>query len=326
MPVATAAPRRRLGALLPALLAALPLAAQVPPAASPPGKPPREAQAPGDLELLTDVTYGRAGDVELKLDLAVPREGAGPFPAVVFIHGGGWHAGSRKQYAGIVQTLARQGYAAATVDYRFAPKHPFPAQVEDVKCAVRWLRANAAARRIDPDRIGAVGDSAGGHLVAMLGTTSKEDGLEGTGGCAEQSSRIQAYVALYGPFDMAHGYARSGTQPAAQATYLRFVLHQWLGGPPEKVPARYTAASPIAHVSKDDAPALLLHGTADNLVLPEQSERFEKALREAGVEVALVRVAGAGHGFHGKDLDKALAEAKAFLDRRLRGPAGDRKD
>jgi acetyl esterase/lipase len=308
--------RSPIAALL-SILAALPLAAQTPPAAT---------QAPGDVELLADLTYGRAGDVELKLDLALPREGTGPFPAVVFIHGGGWHGGSRKQYTGIIQPLARQGYASATVDYRLAPKHPFPAQVEDVKCAVRWLRANAERHRIDPGRIGAVGDSAGGHLVAMLGTTSKEDGLEGAGGCADQSSHVQAYVAFYGPFDMTYGYARSETQPAAQAAYLRTVLHQWLGGPPDQVPERYKAASPVTYVTKDDAPALLLHGTADNLVLPEQSERFEKALREAGVDVSLVRLEGAGHGFRGKDQEKAMAETKAFLDRHLRGPGGLRRN
>ena len=128
-----------------------------------------------EIAIERDLTYGKGGDTELKLDLAMPKTGDGPFPAVVFLHGEGWRAGNRQQMNHFIEGMARLGYVSITVDYRLVPTARFPAQVEDCKAAVRWLRANAKKYRVRPDRIGVVGFSAGGHLASMLGVTAQED-------------------------------------------------------------------------------------------------------------------------------------------------------
>jgi acetyl esterase/lipase len=149
----------------------------------------------------THVPYCEVDGVELRLDIAIPK-GEGPFPGVICIHGGGWSGGQREVYSPVIRQLAAEGFVAATASYRLAPGHKFPAAIEDVKCSVRFLRAHAKDFKIDPRRIGATGGSAGGHLVALLGTTTKEDGLEGRGGYLDQSSRVSAVCDLYGPTDI----------------------------------------------------------------------------------------------------------------------------
>jgi acetyl esterase/lipase len=136
--------------------------------------PARAADAPGDVQFRADVVYGKAGDVELKLDLSRPKTDAKNLPCVVVVHGGGWAGGDKRQHDDITWEFARRGYVSATVGYRLAPAHPFPAQVQDVKCAVRYLRAHADKYGLDPNRIGAVGFSAGAHLSMMLGTIDKD--------------------------------------------------------------------------------------------------------------------------------------------------------
>ena len=148
-----------------------------------------------------DIVYGRAEGSPLLLDLAMPGTGDGPFPVAVFLHGGGWSAGNRQEMNHFIEGVAGLGYVGVTVEYRLVPAARFPAQIEDCKAAVRWLRANAAKYRINPERIGVVGFSAGGHLASMLGVTSRNDGLEGTGGNPGQSSRVQAVVSFFGPTD-----------------------------------------------------------------------------------------------------------------------------
>src|SRR5262245_22566617 len=148
-----------------------------------------------------DLIYGKGGDTELRLDLAMPKNDSGPFPAVVFLHGKGWRAGNRQEMNHFIEGVARQGYVGVTVTYRLVPSARFPAQIEDCKAAVRWLRANAAKYKINPERIGAVGFSAGGHLACLLGASGPNDGLEGNGGNPEQSSRVQAVVSFFGPTD-----------------------------------------------------------------------------------------------------------------------------
>ncbi|MCE9564575.1 MAG: alpha/beta hydrolase [Planctomycetes bacterium] len=165
---------------------------------------PLVADEPPKAETKTEkgLIFATAGKTELKLDLTMPKEGDGPFPAVVVIHGGGWSAGDRGQGAFIAELQAQAGYVAATIDYRLAPAHRFPAQIEDCKASVRWLRANAKKYKIDPERIGAIGFSAGGHLACLLGTTTKDDGFDGDGGSAEQSSAVRAVVSVAGPTDL----------------------------------------------------------------------------------------------------------------------------
>src|SRR5262249_18458655 len=157
------------------------------------GPPVREAP---------DLVFGKGGGADLKLDLAMPKEGDGPFPAVVCIHGGGWVGGDRKQMKQTIEVLAGRGYVAISPEYRLAPRDRFPAQIEDCKAAVRWLRANAGKYHVDPRRIGSVGFAAGAHLACLLGVTKKDDGLEGKGGNPEQSSAVQAVVSFFGPTDL----------------------------------------------------------------------------------------------------------------------------
>jgi len=148
-----------------------------------------------------NIVYGKGGDVDLELDLAMPAEGKGPFPAVVCVHGGGWKAGNRQSLGQLTEILAKHNFVAVTVTYRFAPKHKFPAQIEDCKASVRWLRAKAEKYNINPDKIGAVGFSAGGHLVSLMGAADEKAGFEGNGGNPKQSSKVHAVVSFFGPTD-----------------------------------------------------------------------------------------------------------------------------
>lgn len=286
-----------------------------------PDKKPAEPEVPNGVELLSDITYCTVDNMELKLDLARPKEGKGPFPAVVCLHGGGWHMGTRKMYTSWVTRLAEEGYVAIAVSYRLTPKNQFPCQIQDAKCAVRWLRANADKYKVDKDRIGCMGDSAGGHLVCLLGTTAKKDGLEGDGGFADQSSKVQCVVAYYPPTDLTvvHEIVRAGKAPVLEGLYARKVVEDLLGGPPEKVGMdKYSKCSPVTYVSKESAPMLLIHGTADRLVPIDQSRMLEKKLRDAGVEVTVLPIEKAGHGFGGKNNEIAGAATIEFFEKHLK--------
>lgn len=264
-----------------------------------------------------DITYGKADGVELKLDLARPGNGDGPHPAIVFIHGGGWSRGHRGHHHGEIRTAAERGYVAVTVEYRLTgadergrAEFPFPAQVHDVKCAVRWLRAHAKKYRIDPRRIGAAGPSAGGHLSLMLGVTDKSHGLEGDCGYADQSSRVQAVVNIFGPTDMLHAYetTRGGSS----------ILETFLNGTPDEAEERYKAASPVTYVSEDDPPMLTLHGTDDTLVPPSQAKRFDRAMRKAGAAHTLKLLKGQGHGLRDDARETVVEALFAFFDEHLK--------
>src|SRR5205807_6120750 len=174
-------------------------------------------------------------------------------PAVLCIHGGGFRAGNRQGYDGLIMRLAAQGYVAATVEYRLAPKYQFPAAVFDCKAAVRWLRANAAKYHIDPERVGVTGGSAGGHLAQFLGVTADVKEFEGDGGNPEQSSRVACVVNYYGPSDFTKSYGKS--LHAAQ------VLPLWLGGDLEKARQKHIISSPLNWVTPHAAPTLCIHGT-----------------------------------------------------------------
>jgi acetyl esterase/lipase len=238
----------------------------------------------GDLE--RDITYCTVDGVELKMDLYFPESMDGPWPAAVYVHGGAWQAGDKTAGAGYreVPELAAHGYLVASINYRLAPRYRFPAQIEDVKCAIRHLRAHAASYNLDPQRIGAWGSSAGGHLVALLGLTDPSHGLEGQGGYPKQSSRVQAVVDLFGPADI-----RLGTDADP-------ILESVFGTSDTSAPI-LEIASPVVYASADDPPFLILHGTEDPVVPPEQSQALYEALTAAGVPVTLVLVENAGHGF-----------------------------
>jgi acetyl esterase/lipase len=229
-----------------------------------------------------DVVYCTGGGLPLAMDLYAPAQWVGaPQPAILFVHGGGWTGGDKASDEGAPETadLVKRGYLVASINYRLAPQFIFPAPIEDVKCAVRFLRANAGRFHLDPNRIGAWGASAGGHLVSLLGTTGGLAAFEGAGGYADQSSRVQAVVDMYGRADL------TGI-PATR---------------PDLVPifgaANLVAYSPVTYASPDDPPFLILHGDRDSTVPPALSQEFYERLKAAGVPVTLIMVAHAEHSF-----------------------------
>jgi acetyl esterase/lipase len=260
----------------------------------------------------TDLVYTKAGGTELKLDLARPAEGDGPFPAVLVIHGGGWRHGDKRDVRGLIGGFAKRGYVAVSPQYRFAPKEPFPAQVHDVKAAVRWLKAHAKDYKVDPDRVGAVGFSAGAHLALMLGLTGPSDGLEGEAPDGAPDTRVRAVVNFFGPTDLA----------AKDIPDLsRSILKEFLGGTAEEKPAEAAKASPLTFVSKGDPPVLTFQGTKDPLVPHSQATKLADALTAAGVPGRVELLVGAGHGWGGADLERTVNEMYAFFDQQLK-PAG----
>jgi acetyl esterase/lipase len=261
-----------------------------------------------EIDFRTDVEYGTGGDEKLTLHLALPKMPDGAKPGLVFIHGGGWAHGNKDDLKDAIREAAKKGYIAASVGYRFAPQNPFPAQVEDVKCAVRWMRAHADEIKLDPKRIGAIGFSAGAHLSMMLGAMDKDDGLEGNGGWADQPSKVQAVVAYFGPVDLLGEYP-----PVSQDIVAKFI-----GGTKAEKTAEYRRASPITYVNSGDAPMLLFQGTNDVLVPFDQAYLMARALTEAKVPGRVELLLGSGHGWGGQDLDHTRNETFEFFGRWLK--------
>jgi acetyl esterase/lipase len=257
-----------------------------------------------------DVPYSAVGGRQT-MDIIRPRAASStPRPAVLLVHGGGFRAGTKESYIPLAVKLAEHGYIAATIAYRLAPRNQFPAPLEDAKAAVRFLRANAAKYAIDPEHIGALGGSAGGHLVLMLGLTAGVDEFEGSGPNREQSSRVQCVVDEYGPTDFTQSYSKS--VDAAD------VLPQFLGGDLNRSRLVHMRASPLNWVNPNAAPILAIHGTADTYVAYEQSLWLVDRLIAAGVPAELETISGAGHGFKGADALRADERAIAWFDKYLR--------
>ena len=267
---------------------------------------PAIAQTRPTVEL--DIVYAKAGDKELTLDLARPT-GKGPSPCVVLLHGGGWRMGNKKDVRGWLTFLAEEGYVAASVGYRLAPDATFPAQIEDAKTAVRFLRANANKYGIDKDRFAAMGWSAGGHLACMLGLTDPKCGFEGKES-PDQSSRVQAVVDYFGPTDL----AAFGKNELAQ----RGMLGPFIGAKYNDNPKAHDKASPVKYVTKDAPPFLIFHGTKDWVVPVEQSRLLAEKLKDVGASVKLVEVPGEGHGWEGKPNAETTRETLRFLTERLK--------
>jgi acetyl esterase/lipase len=268
------------------------------------------AVSAGEIVFEQDIEYANPGGQHLQLNLARPKEAKGPSPAVLCIHGGGFRAGKREGWDARCKQLAERGFVAATVTYRLAPKYQFPAAVHDVKAAVRWLRANADKYQIDPERIGVVGDSAGGHLAQFLGVTAGVKEFEGEGN-PKQSSAVTCVVNYYGPSDFTKSYGKS--VDAAE------VLPLWLGGDDAKEHHRHVLASPLNWVTPHAAPTLLLHGTEDKYVAHEQAVWMHDRLKAADVDVTLLTLQGAGHGFKDDDAKRAEEAMFAFFAKHLQG-------
>ncbi len=279
-------------------------------------------------QVTKDVVYGNADGVELKLDLARPRGGKGPFPALVCIHGGAWQAGSKDDFGFLIQKFARYGYVAASVEYRMAPKYKWPAEIEDVKCAVRYIRVHAKELNVDPDKIFATGASAGGHLALMLGLTGPKDGLEGNGGNAEQSSRVRAVSNFYGPTDLRiwNMTAKDGTpEQQAMLESSRKILEDFLGTADRSAPVM-AQVSPMTHIDADDTPVITFHGDKDDIVPIDQAQILHAALVKAGVPEKLVVMQGQGHGWGGEKMNDSIRQTLAFFKEHMtdRKPSSDK--
>jgi acetyl esterase/lipase len=281
-------------------------------------QPPAGFSVPKNLIWEPDLEYSIAGGkgYRLALDVVRPRDSANPLPVVVCIHGGGFRAGNREHYLPLCVRLAQHGYVAATVSYRLSPLYQFPSPVEDVKTAIRWLRANARRFNLDPARIGVTGESAGGTLTLFTALTPDVPELEGTGNL-DQSSKVSCVVNYYGATDFTKSYGKS--RDAAD------VLPLFLGGDLDHERVAHERASPLNWVTPRAAPVLTIHGTEDPYVAYEQAGWITERLRNAGVETELETIQGGGHGFDGANAEHAEQRMMEFFDRHLMPRKGDRE-
>lgn len=258
-----------------------------------------------EISVIRDRVYSPADWPQpLKADIHRPRS-AGPHPAVLVVHGGGWEGRSREDMEAIARHLARAGFVAVNVDYRFAPAHIFPAQLRDLQQAMRWIHANAADYGIDASRVGALGYSSGAHLVSLLAVAANDDGPLGAGA----DTRPEAVVAGGTPTDLRK-------YPAGR------LVPQFLGGTQSQVMDRFIAASPVTHVDADDPPFFLFHGALDGLVPLDHATDFRAVLQDAGVESELYVQRWRGHVTAFVIRGGAMDAAVDFLHRKLGGPRG----
>lgn len=250
--------------------------------------------ADGSPKRLDDMVYARIGDRALHINLVLPSDyQTRQYPAVIWVHGGGWHGGTYKENLAGAFKLFQKGFVTGSIEYRLSTEAKYPAQIHDCKAAIRFLRANAKKYGIDPDRIGVWGGSAGGHLVALLGTANGIAQLEGSvGDHVGTSSRVQAVCDVYGPTEFTEATLKD-YQPA-----LYNVIEKLLGGTVKEKRGLARLASPVEFASKDDGPMLIVHGDKDALVPISQSQRLYDALKQVGANVRFVTVKGAGHGFY----------------------------
>ncbi len=263
--------------------------------------------------------YARpAGSAPLLMDLRVP-DGSGPFPVILFLHSGAWISGDRGGGPAIRE--AARGYAVASIDYRLAPKFTWPAQIEDCKAAVRWLRANAARFHLDPNRVGVFGTSAGGHLAAVLGSSAGIDELEGIDlGNAQFSSAVRAVVDLYGPVDLLTMDAQKlPCYPGLSANDAFMPPSLLIGCPIQSCPEKTATSNPIVYADSQDPPFLIMQGKLDCLTPWQQSQELYDALQAAGVAAKLVYLPTAQHA--DDHFNSAANEAiiDGFLDYNLKG-------
>ena len=275
--------------------------------------PPAAKPAPAPRQEFLDLPYVQDGQERQRLDLylpAAPPDSKGR-PLVVWVHGGGWESGSKLGCP--AKQLVGRGYAVASIGYRLSQQAVFPAQIEDCKAAIRWLRAHAAEYSIDPSRIGAWGESAGGHLVALLGTTGGTRQFD-VGGNLDKSSAVQCVLDWFGPAD----FLVWGDPPvdATSDTAATPIAHL-LGGTIRTHEALARAASPVYFVGKDAAPFLIMHGDRDGLVPLQQSRELDAALQKAGVESTLKVLPGAVHGGAAFRQPDNLLLTLDFFDRHL---------
>lgn len=265
-----------------------------------------------------EIEYARVDGHSLRLDLHLPSSAAAPAPLIIWVHGGAWSRGSKKENP--LAPLVARGWAVACVDYRLTPVAPFPANVHDIKAAVRFLRATGAEHGLATGRIAIAGASAGAHLAALVGVTNGHAELEGrVGGHREESSAIQAIVSFYGASNLETILSQS--TPFGLGVRIP-ALQLLLRGQPEEKPALARLASPVAHVDAGDPPLLLLHGDQDPQMPVAQSLELLGAYGRAGLSVRFVPLHGAKHGGREFYDDPRLALVREFLAGAGIAPAG----
>lgn len=245
----------------------------------------KDPPLPPNVELQEGIEYGEVGDRSLQLDLYKPKNLKEKVPGLIFIHGGGWKTGQRQDYRVYTTWFAQQGYVVATIGYRLSKEAKFPAAVEDAKCAVRWMRKNADSLGVDPEKIVPIGGSAGGHLSMMIGYSSDDKSLEGTGGHADVPSRVAAVVDIYGPFDLETSEGKSAG-----------VVKDFLGKQSyDEAPELWKRVSPCTYLDAGDPPTLILHGSIDEIVPISQAEMLAKRLDELKIPFRYLRLEGWPH-------------------------------
>ena len=272
-------------------------------------------RVPEGVKAQRDIAYVENGHERQKLDLYLPEKTSAPLPLIIWIHGGGWQAGSKDNCPAL--RFTERGYAVASIGYRLSGHAVFPAQIEDCKAAIRWLRAHAAENNLDPKHFGVWGSSAGGHLVALVGTSGDVKDFD-VGANLDQSSRVQAVCDYFGPTDItqmdAHALAGAPFKhDSAESTESKLI-----GGAVQGNKGKAARVNPITYVTGDDPAFLIVHGDKDPLVPHHQSEVLFDALKKAGVSAHFHTIHGAGHGgpgFAGKNIDDMVA---SFFDERLK--------
>ncbi len=286
--------------------------------------------APSGVELMADVEYGSAGKQRpLRMHIlrprVMPKEG---LPVIVFIHGGGWFEGHHNRGIAPLLHFAERGYLCVTVEYRLSDEAKFPAQIEDLKTAIRYLRAKAKELHLDPKSIGVWGQSAGGHLAALLGTSGNVKELEGAGAWRKFSSRVNAVVDWNGPVDFLEPKELERLMKQKQDEgWKEIAMERLFGGLVLENKAKAVRASPLTYVSRDDPPFLIMHGDEDQTIGLGQSQLLYEALKKAGVDVNFNVIKGAGHfgvdGISPLQNDFA-AMMDAFFDKHLKSGKASR--
>ncbi|BBH67513.1 hypothetical protein ACTI_41980 [Actinoplanes sp. OR16] len=274
----------------------------------------------GDLTIWRDAVVGEvSGFRPLTADIHRPADDR-QRPLVVWIHGGAWRKGSNKgdAVARIPERLLEAGYAVARVTYRLSGEAKFPAQLHDVKAAVRWVRHHAAELGVDPARIGVWGESAGGHLATLLALTGKDPELAGDVGVLDQSDSVAAAVVWYGPSNLLSMAAQNHPEGLQDHDDPDSPESRLVGGPVQDLPKESAAASPVTYVSDAAPPILLVHGDEDRIVPVGQSIELHQRLSDAGARVQLRIVNGADHCLIGADPEPEVAASIAHLDRSLK--------
>lgn len=268
-------------------------------------------RTPEGVKAMRDIEYVKNGHERHKLDLFVPEKADSPLPLIIWIHGGGWQNGSKEGCPPLRAGYTDHGYAVASIHYRLSGHATFPAQIEDCKAAIRWLRAHAKENNLDPDRFGVWGSSAGGHLVALVGTSGDVKEFD-VGEYKNVSSRVQAVCDYYGPTDFitfVNTYQSHASKDSPESKLL--------GGAVLENKDKAARVNPITYATRDDPPFLIVHGDKDTTVPINQSQLLFEALKEADVSVHFHTIKGAGHGrgFGGPEIAPMVS---AFFDKVLK--------